>query len=402
MAKTVSSQRSKDAGQRQGGDATFGSNAVRLSGRQWGVAAGILVVSFWWVPTIWEQFEQIDADADYRIPYQLSNDYWLYGRVCRLAVSQGKTPVVGDSVVWGQYVPEDETLSHHLNAQAEKHGGGEARFANLGVDGSHPAALAGMLGYFGDAISSRSVILHCNPLWMTSKKHDLQTTKEFRFNHPRLVPQFFPDIACYTAPLDERLGIVVERYVPLFSWAGHLQTAYLDNKGLASWTMSRPYENPIGAITLHVPPSAKKLDATPRPWTQRGMDRADFRWVDLATSFQWQSFRGSIETLTGRGNRVFVVVGPFNEHMLKGQSVKTYAELRRGMAEWLRSEGIAHFIPPVLPSEHYADASHPLGVGYAMLAEQLFEDAAFIRFFGVEKQADRMSDLDGRRLALLP
>ena len=45
--------------------------------------------------------------------------------------------------------------------------------------------------------------------------------------------------------------------------------------------------------------------------------------------------------------------------------------------EWLQKNKVAYFIPPVLPSELYRDASHPLGQGYAMLAQQLFENQSF-------------------------
>ena len=55
----------------------------------------------------------------------------------------------------------------------------------------------------------------------------------------------------------------------------------------------------------------------------------------------------------------------------------------RGEVEaWLKAQGIPYYIPPALPSDHYADASHPLGDGYAMLAKQLFEDKSFVSFDG--------------------
>ena len=31
-------------------------------------------------PWLWERLERFDTGPDYRIPYQLSKDYWLYGR----------------------------------------------------------------------------------------------------------------------------------------------------------------------------------------------------------------------------------------------------------------------------------------------------------------------------------
>ncbi|MBN1343700.1 MAG: SGNH/GDSL hydrolase family protein [Phycisphaerae bacterium] len=355
----------------------FGSNAVRLSPLQWIIAGAVVFGSFYLVPSIWARFERFETGPDFRMPYQLSYDYWLYARACEIEADRGKTLVVGDSVVWGQYVAKDQTLSHYLNKQA-----GKERFANLGVDGSHPAALGGLVGYYGWGMSGNRVILQYNPLWMTSEKHDLQTTKEFRFNHPRLVPQFRPLIACYTASRNDRIGIVVERHIPLLSWANHVRMTYFENQPLAGWTLERPYANPLSAVTMEIPASSKKVEARPLPWDRRGMDRADFAWVGLDTSVQWRSFRETVELLRDRACSVFVIVGPFNEHMLKGESVAKHARLKRDIAAWLAEQDVPHIVPPTLPSELYADASHPLGEGYALLAKEVYRDPGFVKFDG--------------------
>jgi hypothetical protein len=95
---------------------------------------------------------------------------------------------------------------------------------------------------------------------------------------------------------------------------------------------------------------------------------------------QWRSFQRTIEVLRSCGNAVFVLVGPFNEHMLGPESLATYRERVRQAVEWLQQQGIPHCAPPPLPSEYYADASHPLAEGYRLLAQQLMEDEAFLRF----------------------
>jgi hypothetical protein len=77
---------------------------------------------------------------------------------------------------------------------------------------------------------------------------------------------------------------------------------------------------------------------------------------------------------------VFVLVGPFNEHMLKEPSLKTYRRIKGEIAAWLEAEKIPHFVPAALPSELYADASHPLGPGYQALARQLLADQSFAAF----------------------
>ena len=96
----------------------FGSNAIRLSCGQW-IAVGVIVAAlFCLTPSHWERMERFDPGPDYRIPYELSNDYWLFSRWCRSACSRPSTLIIGDSVVWGQYVAEDQTLSHYLSELA--------------------------------------------------------------------------------------------------------------------------------------------------------------------------------------------------------------------------------------------------------------------------------------------
>ena len=61
-----------------------------------------------------ERLEHFETDADYRMPYSLSRDYWLYER--RLErVEPSRIVLLGDSVIWGEYVLPDGTLSHFLN-----------------------------------------------------------------------------------------------------------------------------------------------------------------------------------------------------------------------------------------------------------------------------------------------
>ena len=136
-------------------DLRFGSNAVRLSAKEWAVTGLILVALALLAPVLWSQWEEFQPGPDYRIPYDLSGDYWLFNRYANLAAEHRDILAVGDSVIWGQYVTEGQTLTHHLNRAA-----GGPQFANLGMDGMHPAALAGLLEYYGGGIRGRSVLLN--------------------------------------------------------------------------------------------------------------------------------------------------------------------------------------------------------------------------------------------------
>ncbi len=356
-------------------EVSFSSNAVRLSGPQWVIAGALVVALCLCIPSVWDRLEAFEPGPDYRIPYDLGNDYWLYTRYCRRASAQDKILVIGDSVVWGEYVTPQDTLTHHLNELA-----GADRFANLGVDGIHPAALAGLIAYYGRAVSGQDVILHYNPLWMSSERRDLQTEKEFRFNHPKLVPQFVPSIPCYKEPYADRIGIVVERYLPLRAWTDHLAVAYFDNTDLPTWARENPYGNPFKRITLELPAPGTALRHKPVAWTESGITPVNFDWVEPATSLQWRLFQRAVRTLQDRNNHLFVLVGPFNEHMIEGQSLEAYRAIKSTIETWLKEQQIPHYVPPRLPSDLYADASHPLGEGYALLAKQIFEHDSFKKF----------------------
>jgi hypothetical protein len=269
-------------------------------------------------------------------------------------------------------VSKENTLSHHLNKNT-----GQNHFANLGVDGFHPAALLGLLRYYGRDLSDKNVIIQLNPLWMSSNKHDLQIEKEFRFNHPKLVPQFSPQIPCYKESFSKRLFIATERHISFLNWTSHLKMVYFENMDLPTWTMEYPYKCPLRAVLSGLPASGDENLQENVSWMEKGISKQDFDWVELDTSLQWRFFRQTVELLRSRGNTVFVLVGPFNEHMLKTKSYDVYQEMKSKIETWLRQNNVAYYIPSPLPSELYRDASHPIAEGYALLAKQLVENPSF-------------------------
>jgi len=363
-------------------------NAMRLNARHWLSVAALVSLALLLTPWLWKKIERFDTRGDYRIPYALSSDYWLYGR--RLERSApNNILVIGDSVVWGEYVRPDGTLTHFLNEQAGQPG----RFLNAGVNGLFPLAFEGLLRDYGAALRHRKVILHCNVLWMTSPKADLHTEKEERFNHADLVPQFIPRIPCYKADLNHRLAAVVQRHFSFSQWASHLQIAYFGQKNVLTWTLeedsSSPprypnaYKNPLRQIVLTVPgepdPDPDRGPASPRhkPWSTTGEGSTRFEWVALPQSLQWAAFQRLVQLLQARDNDVLVVVGPFNEHLMAPENRPAFHQLRDGIVAWLTEHSIKQVVPATLPSALYADASHPLTEGYQLLAEQLRRDAIF-------------------------
>jgi hypothetical protein len=344
-------------------------------------------------PWLWKRVERFDTGTDYRIPYALSKDYWLYKR--RLEqVTPTNIVVLGDSVIWGEYVRAEGTLSHFLNEQAGQPG----KFINAGVNGLFPLAFEGLIRHYGGSLSHRRVILHCNVLWMSSPKADLRTEKEERFNHADLVPQFSPRIPCYKADLDHRFAAVVRRRFSFSQWANHLQVSYFGQQNVLAWTLEEedrtpPYypnafKNPFAQITLNVPgepvndPERGPSSPRHKPWSTTGQSLMRFDWVDLNQSLQWAALQRLVKLLQSRSNEVLVVIGPFNEQIMTEANRQEFRRLRDGIVDWLAKNQVPHVIPAPLPSTLYADASHPLTEGYQLLAERLVRDPAFQSWAG--------------------
>jgi hypothetical protein len=302
------------------------------------------------------------------MPHDLSNDYWLYQRFVELAAQHYDTLLVGDSVVWGEYVTGQETLSHYLNVLA-----GQERYANLGLDGAHPLALQGLIEHYAGSIAHKNVLLQCNPLWMSSRRADLQDDRASDFNHPRLVPQFVPKLPGYKEEISTRIGTVIEQHIPFSGWTTHLQQAYYDRADVPSWTLEHPYDNPLRPLARKLPHADNTRRHRPQPWYQSGIAKQDYPWVDLESSLQWHAFQRVVQILQQRDNRLFVLVGPFNEHLLNPKSSERYQTVKATVADWLQSRQIAHAVPAPLESKQYGDASHPLAEGYAVLARQLLQ-----------------------------
>ncbi len=104
----------------------------------------------------------------------------------------------------------------------------------------------------------------------------------------------------------------MEQRLTFSGWTNHLQEAYFDRTDLPGWTLEHPYANPLAPLLRGLPPLNNSLRHPPRPWYQSGIGRQDYSWVELDKSFQWQGFQRLVDVLQRRGNRLFVLVGPFN------------------------------------------------------------------------------------------
>ncbi len=412
-------------------DAIYGMSAFRLSVRGWAVVAACCLVSFSVVTPLWRAIEHGPTGGDYRIPYGLSNDYWLFtwhlkssgilaspqigkaieashgkegapradnpqtdgpmGVVDEGSASKGAAVVpcyvIGDSVVWGEYVQADGTLSHFLNRRLDQQGESRYRYVNAGLNGLFPLALEGLVAHHLPSMHHAEVLLHCNLLWMSSVEADMSGTKEQTMNHVPLVAQFRPKIPCYRANFNDRLGIVIRRQFDVFGWVKHVQQCYFDQQDIPTWTlasngMSPPsYPNvarwPFSQIRLTVPsePTHDPLRGTEavrhQPWYDNGIKATAFEWVAPDASLQWPAFQRLTLALTRRSNRVRVIVGPFNEHIVREAGRRGLETWKETVQNWCHAQGVSCQVPQTLPSRLYADASHPLTEGYEVLASAI-------------------------------
>jgi hypothetical protein len=233
--------------------------------------------------------------------------------------------------------------------------------------------MKGLIRHHCSGLRDQDVVLHLNLLWLSSPQADLQAERHTDFNHPGLIPQFLPEIPSYQAPLSDRIGVVFGRHIPLFDWVRHLHIVHFDGTDPGRWALENPYRSPFRRLTLD--PAAYDIDTHPDgvAWTSRGRTRSDLPWVELDSSLQWQGFRALVDMLRERGNRVFVLIGPLNEHMLRPTSLQAYQEILEGAEAWLSRRGIPHLTLATLPSELYVDLSHPVAEGYGLLAGELWE-----------------------------
>jgi hypothetical protein len=234
--------------------------------------------------------------------------------------------------------------------------------------------------------------LHCNLLWLSSPQRDLREGEENAFNHPRLVPQWYPLIPAYHADLDERLATSVDRDSAVRGWVQHLRAAYFDNQSITAWSLEHPYEFPLHELRGDIPQPETTYRHRTVPWNQQGIRPAAMDWVSLDASWQWRGFRMAVDALRAQTIQPFVVVGPFNEHLLPPDNRATYQALLAEVDRWLTANDIPHCLPELLPSEEYGDASHPLAAGYSRLAAALWADAAFQAWLAPAPPAVRQAD----------
>jgi hypothetical protein len=167
---------------------------------------------------------------------------------------------------------------------------------------------------------------------------------------PKEDPQWLTEKipAYYETKFEERFGIAVRHQFPSFGWVTHMQNVCFGGDDIPAWTVKNPYSVPAVQEFPDLP--TDKAPSLAKPWTTRKIKQVDFQFVPLDKSYQWRYFCQLVELLQSRGNKVFVLVGPYNEHMMKGKAVDLYKnQIKPGMVSYLKEHNIPFLAPEPLP-----------------------------------------------------
>ncbi|MFA6473193.1 MAG: hypothetical protein WCU00_14275 [Candidatus Latescibacterota bacterium] len=350
------------------------SNSVFLNVKEWAVTLVLFFGICFGIYFGWYRWEKFLPEPDFRSTCweERMSDYWAYARWTRYAREHYTIFLMGDSVIWGQEVNNDETISHFLNAES-----GKEIVANLGVDGLHCAGENGMIKWFGQYIHDSNIILEFNPLWMSEPLYDLRGNWK-NFFHPRLAPQFSTRIH-YFRSMNERLGYLFENCFRIPALVRHIMVDYFGNKSVTAWIMANPYRNPFSAITFQAAPLMRKAPGRGLDWETKKLKMKDSPFVPFDESVQWKGFLGALDKLKKKNMHVFVLLGPFNTYQLTPKSSERYRKMIAEVKKTLDRRGYPWFdcTTGILPSNAFADDCHLLKGGHAILAGAMMKDTGF-------------------------
>jgi lysophospholipase L1-like esterase len=312
----------------------------------------------------------IDKDefaGNYRIPYPMGENYYLFSHYSSIAADSDKILFFGDSVIWGHYAEKDKTLTSRLNnLQKEK------QFENMGIDGIHPAALYGLVKNFAGKIKNRDILVGVNLLWMSSPRHDLSGEANNEINHKKLLPQLSRNIPAYEAGIEERLSALINREFTFFAWVNHIKMSLFADSSFYRWTLDNPDKNILSFF------GKKEMSYTvPEQMRIEGIPLQNISWVKPENSIQWNYMKKTLGLLKSRGNRVIAYITPYNIHSLTPESREKYFEIREILKKELEAEGIAVIAGVTPDKKYFADASHTGEEGYRILAEALLRNSLF-------------------------
>lgn len=350
------------------------SNAQILTLREWAITGILFVVLCTVIYIGWFRWEKFEPGKNYRPRCwaERMSDYWSHFRWSKYAQKHNKVFLIGDSVIWGQEVDYDKTISAYLNRYY-----GKEIFANLGIDGLFQTGIRGLIKYYGKYYDN--IILQFSTYWLSDVNVDLRGNIR-RFRHPRLTPQFNPRIRYNNYKFNERLSYKIEHYLKIIPLVRHIIVNYYDNKSVAEWMIEHPYQNPLGAITFQAGEVMREKRGNGLNWEERKFPLRDIQFIPLEESVQWECFKDTIDMLESRRIGCFVLLGPYNPYLLTPKSRARLYALLKEVKHYLDRHNISYFEAGanILPSKTIADGpAHLLNEGHDILAQEMLQDTLF-------------------------
>lgn len=319
---------------------------------------------------------RMEVRSDFRIHKSMREDYFTWGHVARNAAAHPVVLLLGDSAMWGPFVRHDETFSAALRRQCSSQ-----NVVNLGLEGLHPIAMKTLVASAKSVFRKRDILLYFNPIWLNTRESDMQEAGTATSQHPVLLPQFSRDFPAYSAPLEKRLSRWMEQSLPVSRTLSHIRLSRYENKGLGAWMVESPRANPLMPLFQSISvaePDAYRPDT--RSWQERHLSVQDWQWLQPKESRQWACFLDIVISLKKQDNRVFVILGTINPHILTEPSRERLRELRQSATQRLQEMAVPFALASDLPENQYADASHPLAEGYAIMAKEICINPQFVEW----------------------
>lgn len=331
------------------------------------ILASAFLLFFTAAPLIITLIDDKDFAGNYRIPYPMGENYYLFRHYTSTLSGTDKILFFGDSVIWGHYADTENTLTAQLNRLHCTD-----RFANMGIDGIHPAALYGLVKKYSGSIKNRDIVAGVNLLWMSSPRHDLSGGINNEINHKKLLPQLSRTIPAYGAGLEERISSFLNRELKFFTWVNHIKMSSFADSSFYRWTLDNPRRN--------ISEFFKGRDLTytvPAPMRQSRAPLQNVEWVGPEDSIQWYYMKKTLTLLTQKNNRITAYITPYNIHSLTPESRARYLEIIKIIISELEAEGITCITGKTPEQQYFADASHTGEEGYVILAEELLQNKKF-------------------------
>jgi len=298
---------------------------------------------------------------NYRVPHRMNEDYYLFKKYSGHLASDNAIQIIGDSVIWGHYVSEDDTLSAYLNKFSK-----DKKFANMGLEGIYPIAMNGLIRNFS-MLKDKKIIVGFNLLWISSPKHDLSGEPEHNINHKKILPQFYRGIPSYKPDIEDRLTAIISISAPLL-WIEHIKMNYFKEKNFYAWTIENPHNN----IMNYFSGNSNGIYIPPEPMRLTQANKQNIEWVEIEKSIQWKYLLKTISYLKKNGNDIIVLITPFNTYMLTDQSRDKYYSIISDIRKELSGTDINFIIPEIQEKNFFADSSHFTAEGYRAIATEIY------------------------------